>query len=97
VVASQGAGGAEQAAIAPHDNHQVAHLAQQFAGGRLQAVARQHVGDGVFENHVQVPFHQEFLQPANGIQHLGAAKAADDTNIAKLLHGAPGAQGRAKR
>ncbi len=49
----------------------------------------QHFGDGVLENHVQVALEQEFLQSANGVEHLRATEATDDTDIAKLLHGAP--------
>ena len=51
-------------------------------------MAGQHFGNGVFENHMQVALEQEGLQAANGIEHLGAAQATDDTDIAELLHGA---------
>ncbi|MNJ18384.1 hypothetical protein D3C77_126840 [compost metagenome] len=89
VVLGQGTGGAEQAAVAAYHDDQVADLTQQLARGRLQAVAGQDFGDGVLEDHVQMPLQQEFFQSANGIEHLGATEAADDTDIAKLLHGAP--------
>ncbi|MNM96024.1 hypothetical protein D3C81_1084880 [compost metagenome] len=90
VVPGQGAGGAEQAAVATDDDHQVAHFTQQLAGRGLQAMAGQDFGDGVLEDDVQMPLQQEFFQSANGIEHLGAAQPSDDTDIAKLLHGAPG-------
>ncbi|MNH27918.1 hypothetical protein D3C79_880470 [compost metagenome] len=89
VVPGQGAGGAQQAAVAADHDDQVADLAQQLAGRGLQAMAGQHFGDGVLEDHVQVALEEEFFQSANGVEHLRAAKAADDTDIAKLLHGAP--------
>ncbi|EJT83230.1 hypothetical protein PPS11_37250 [Pseudomonas putida S11] len=78
-----------QAAVAADHDDQVTDLAQQLAGGSLQAMARQHFGDGVLEDHVQVALDKKFFQSANGVEHLGAAKAANDTDIAKLLHGAP--------
>ncbi|MNZ40378.1 hypothetical protein D3C78_578960 [compost metagenome] len=89
VVPCQSTGGAEQAAVTADDDDQVAYFAQQLARGGLQAVARQHFGNGVLEDHVQVALEEEFFQSANGVEHLRAAKAADDTDIAKLLHGAP--------
>jgi hypothetical protein len=52
-------------------------------------MAGQYFGNGVFENHMQVALEEEFFQSANGVEHLRAAKATDDTDIAKLLHGAP--------
>ena len=51
-------------------------------------MARQHFGDAVFEDHVQLPGEQKFLQPANGVEYLGAAQTANDADIAKLVHGA---------
>ncbi|MNG81718.1 hypothetical protein D3C79_403750 [compost metagenome] len=89
VVPGQRAGGAEQAAVATDHDDQVTDLAQQLARGRLQAVAGQDFGDGVLENHMQMAFEEEFFQSANGVEHLRATEAADDTDIAKLLHGAP--------
>ncbi|MNF36320.1 hypothetical protein D3C84_172080 [compost metagenome] len=89
VVPGQRAGGAQQAAIATDHNHQVTDFTQHLARRGLQAVAGQHFGDGVLEDHVQVPLEQELFQSANSVQHLGAAETADDTDIAKLLHGAP--------
>src|SRR5450830_270811 len=59
-------------------------------------MARQDLGDGVLEDDVQVPRQEEFLQPANGIQHLRTAQAANDADIAKLLHGAPAGSGTGK-
>ena len=85
----QRAGSAQQAAVAADHDDQVADLAQQLAGGRLQAMTGQHFGNGVLEDHVQVAIEEEFFQSANGVEHLRAAKATDDTDIAKLLHGAP--------
>ena len=52
-------------------------------------MARQYFGDGVFEDHMQVAGEQKFLQPANGVENLGAAQSTDDADITKLLHGAP--------
>jgi len=46
----------------------------------------QHLGDVLFKNHMQMAFDEESLQPADGIQHLGATQAADDADIAELLH-----------
>ncbi|MNJ39114.1 hypothetical protein D3C77_339790 [compost metagenome] len=89
VVLGQGPGGAEQAAIAANDDDQVTDLTQQLARRGLQAVAGQDFSDRVFEDDVQMPFQQEFFQSANSIEHLRATEAADDTDIAKLLHGAP--------
>ncbi|MNM51800.1 hypothetical protein D3C81_628680 [compost metagenome] len=89
VVLGQRPGGAEQAAIAANDDDQVTDLTQQLARRGLQAVAGQDFSDRVFEDDVQMPFQQEFFQSANSIEHLRATEAADDTDIAKLLHGAP--------
>ena len=58
-------------------------------------MAGQHFGNGVLEDHVQVAIDQEFLQPADGIQHLGAAEAADDADIAKGFHAVPAKSWRA--
>lgn len=49
-------------------------------------MAGQDLGDVFLENHVQVALDEKLLQPADGIQHLGTAQAADDADIAKLLH-----------
>jgi len=56
-------------------------------------VAGEDFGDGVFEDHMQVAFQQEFFQPADGVQHLGTAQATDNADIAKVLHGAPAGLG----
>jgi hypothetical protein len=52
-------------------------------------MARQHLSDGVFKDHMQVTSEQKFLQPADGVENLGAAQPTDDADIPKLLHGAP--------
>lgn len=89
----QRAGRAEHAAIAADDHHQVADLAHDLPRAGLQAVSGQDFGDGVLEDHMQVAIDQEFLQPANGVQHLGAAEAADDADIAKGFHAVPAKAG----
>ena len=55
----------------------------------LQAMARQHLGDGILENHMQLAIEKKLLQAANGIEHLGTAQTTDDADIAKLIHGTP--------
>src|SRR5690606_9918204 len=77
----------EHAAIATDHHHQVADLAERLARGGLQAMAGQHFGDAVFENHMQVTFEQEFLQAADRIEYLGTTQTTDDADIAELLHG----------
>ena len=88
LVAGQGARGAEHAAVAADHHDQVADLAEDLPRTGLQAMTGQHFGDGVLEDHMQVTLEQELLQAADGVEHLGAAQAADDADIAKLLHGA---------
>ncbi|MNF44631.1 hypothetical protein D3C84_257460 [compost metagenome] len=56
-------------------------------------MTREYFGDGVFENHMQVTVEQKPLQPADGIQHLGATQTADDADITKLVHGTPAGSG----
>ena len=77
---------AQQAAVATHHDHQIAGIAETLPRRGLHAMARQHLSDVFFENHVQMALHEESLQPANGIQHLGTAQAADDADIAELIH-----------
>ncbi|MNS23151.1 hypothetical protein D3C72_549580 [compost metagenome] len=89
IVFGQGPGGAQQAAVPADHNHHVTDFAEHLARRRLQAVARQDFGDGVFEDHVQVTIEQKAFQSADGIEHLRTAEASDDADIAKLLHGAP--------
>ncbi len=89
--------GTEQATVAAHHDDHVAHFAEHLARRGLQAVARKNLGDGVFEDHVQVAIEQEFFQPADGVQHLGTAQATDNADIAKLLHGAPADMGCGKK
>src|SRR5690606_3034585 len=89
LVARQRAGGAKHAAIAANHDHQVADLAEVLARTDLLAVARQHFGDFLFENHVEMAVEQEALEPADGIQDLGTAQAANNADIAKLLDGTP--------
>ena len=42
-------------------------------------MAWQHFSDAVFENHVQLPGEQKFLQPANSVEYLGAAQTVMTT------------------
>ena len=95
LVPGQRAGRAEHAAIAADHHHQVADFAHDLPRAGLQAVSGQDFGDGVLEDHMQVAIDQEFLQPADGIQHLGAAEAADDADIAKGFHAVPAKSWRA--
>ena len=79
-------GGAEQAAITADHDHQVAGFAQSLPRRSLHAVPGEHLGDVLLEDHMQMAFDEKSLQPADGIQHLGAAQAANDADIAELLH-----------
>src|SRR3546814_6068552 len=78
-----------QTAIAADHDHHVTDFTEHLARRSLQAVSGQDFGDGIFEDHVQVPLQEETFEPANGVQHLRTAQATDDADIAKLLHGAP--------
>ena len=90
---------AQATAVDPQHRHLVpgqrAGRAHDLPRAGLQAVSGQDFGDGVLEDHMQVAIDQEFLQPADGIQHLGAAEAADDADIAKGFHAVPAKSWRA--
>jgi len=89
IVPGQCPRGAKQTAIAADHYHHVAHFTEHFTRRGLQTMTGQHLGDGVFKDHVHVPLKQEFFQSANRVEHLRAAQTTYDADIAKLLHGAP--------